>query len=715
MAIYHIDIKAHSRSLNVHAIALSSYRSGEKLLCDADGKIRNCRRGNKSAVEFTALLNNRDLSRERLWNKAESMERRKDAVVAREIELGLPCELSLQEHKELSLTMGQKIAERYNCAVDLAVHAPDLEGDTRNWHVHLLFTSRSWSEKDERSREFSSKKYRDLNKANAKEEVLFWRELWEEMVNEAYEKRGLEERVSSQSCEAQGKLKKYEHFDFKKYQFLRRSGELNDAKKASRLGIEIERDELEIEDLMEIKADLLREREKVLNNQLKKEMNYVGLGEENGQIGTGEPDHTKSEFGYPQDAGGLSAYVDDFDSKPVSGTGNDKSRRGTEHSAGSQRLQSGIIGDYDKSSERLEAGSRSRENERTGSSSNSPWSRITDTAKKLWDFLFKGNLLRKLALFREKRNVVNLKETIPNNELEESIKHSLIDFSEIRKTKTQEFIESQDVTEYKADVLRANLSFFRDHIGDDHKIEQYEKIRLELRGKIFKGQDFTLEYSLLKLFDLEAKEQQRKPKTKPTWKDKWSARELREIESEIRRIERDFRNEFFPFKRAEIKSDLKTIVIAREVKRNLFGSIKSTRNVIIDFNKHYALGNLEKAASLSSIEEVKKLSDGSGFIQRDNDTRYLQKDYKAKSGWKVFEIAISSNHSLEGVLKSECQSFELDPFLIKRLSETKQKHQGVIDRWIEDIKANGLYSWRPKKSIDLNLGQNINQGRGFKI
>ena len=684
MAIYHIDIKAHSRSLNVHAIALSSYRSGEKLLCDADGKIRNCRRGNKSAVEFTALLNNRDLSRERLWNKAEAMERRKDAVVAREIELGLPCELSLQEHKELSLTMGQKIAGRYNCAVDLAVHAPDLEGDTRNWHVHLLFTSRSWAEKDEKSRELSSKKYRDLNKANAKEEVLFWRELWEEMVNEAYEKRGLEKRVSSQSCEAQGKLRKYEHFDFKKYQFLRRSGELDDAKKASRLGIEIERDELEIEDLMEIKAELLKEREKALNNQLKKEMNYVGLGKKNGQAGTGEPDFTKAELRHSKSIKETGAGTGSF-----------------ENSQRSTRAFFTIGGDNDQGFRGVEASAGSTGNEQTIGLGGKAWKGIKQTAKKLWDFMFKGDVLKTLLLCKEKKKYKKAK--------------GLIDLSGIQKTKTQEFIESLNIRDYKADEIRANLNFFREHIGDKHKLEQYEKIRLELREKIFKRQDFTLEYSLLKLFDLEAIEQQRKPKKKPSWKDKWSAREVREIEADIRRIERDFRNEFFQFKRASVQSDLKTIVIAREVTRNLFGSIKSTRNVIIDFNKHYALNNFEESASLSSIEDVKSLSDSGGFIHFDNNTRYLQKSSKAKSGWKVFEIEVSSGQSLEEVLKRECKDFEVDGNLVKRLNETKQKHKEVIDGLIEDIKVNGLYSWRPKQSIDLNLGQDINQGRGFRI
>ena len=280
MAVFHMDIKAHSRSLNVHAIALSSYRSGERLHCDADGRIRNCRSGIKSAVEFTALVNNRDLSRERLWNKVEEMERRKDAVVAREMELGLPCELNIEQQKELALSMAEKIAERYNCAVDLALHAPDSEGDQRNWHVHLLFSPRPWTDTDKRNKEFSTKKYRDLNKANAKQEVLYWRQLWEEKFNQALEQAGEEERVSSLSCEARGEIKKYEHFDFNKYQLLRRSGELEDAKRASRLALEISRDELELEDLIDIKNELIKEKEQLIkkkeNTNVRKELSIGG-------------------------------------------------------------------------------------------------------------------------------------------------------------------------------------------------------------------------------------------------------------------------------------------------------------------------------------------------------------------------------------------------------------------------------------------------------
>ena len=109
--------------------------------------------------------------------------------------------------------------------------------------------------------EFSSRKYRDLNKANASQEILFWRELWERLLNERYERKGLKERVSCLSCEEQGNLKEYEHIDYKKYQALRSYGELEGVKKVSRINQELKRTDLRIEDLMEVRKELLKEQE----------------------------------------------------------------------------------------------------------------------------------------------------------------------------------------------------------------------------------------------------------------------------------------------------------------------------------------------------------------------------------------------------------------------------------------------------------------------
>ena len=43
---------------------------------------------------------------------------------------------------ELAVRFACGLASKYRCAVDVALHAPDREGDHRNWHAHLLATTR---------------------------------------------------------------------------------------------------------------------------------------------------------------------------------------------------------------------------------------------------------------------------------------------------------------------------------------------------------------------------------------------------------------------------------------------------------------------------------------------------------------------------------------------------------------------------------------------
>ena len=80
--------------------------------------------------------------RERLWNAAEAAERRKDAVVAQEWELALPAELNRAGRLELVEAFASALVERYGVATDVAIHAPHREGDQRNWHAHVLTTTR---------------------------------------------------------------------------------------------------------------------------------------------------------------------------------------------------------------------------------------------------------------------------------------------------------------------------------------------------------------------------------------------------------------------------------------------------------------------------------------------------------------------------------------------------------------------------------------------
>ena len=80
--------------------------------------------------------------RERLWNAAEAAERRRDSVVAQEWELALPAELDRAGRLELAEAFTSALVERYGVATDVAIHTPRREGDQRNWHAHVLTTTR---------------------------------------------------------------------------------------------------------------------------------------------------------------------------------------------------------------------------------------------------------------------------------------------------------------------------------------------------------------------------------------------------------------------------------------------------------------------------------------------------------------------------------------------------------------------------------------------
>src|SRR3546814_10139863 len=80
--------------------------------------------------------------RSALWNAAGAAEKRKDAKVAREYELGLPAELDAGQRRDLVRAFAVDIRDRYGVAVDAAIHAPHDYGDDRNHHAHVMTTTR---------------------------------------------------------------------------------------------------------------------------------------------------------------------------------------------------------------------------------------------------------------------------------------------------------------------------------------------------------------------------------------------------------------------------------------------------------------------------------------------------------------------------------------------------------------------------------------------
>lgn len=103
----------------------------------------------KSGIRFTSLYAPENtspdlLNRQNLWNKVEQVERRKDALLAREFEIAFPQELNQEQRKKMLNELCSDLVKKYGVVVDAAIHAPHTDGrsDARNYHAHIMFTTR---------------------------------------------------------------------------------------------------------------------------------------------------------------------------------------------------------------------------------------------------------------------------------------------------------------------------------------------------------------------------------------------------------------------------------------------------------------------------------------------------------------------------------------------------------------------------------------------
>ncbi len=215
MAQYRLSVYVAKRGDGRAATAMAAYRAAEKIHDQRTGLTIDYSR--KQGVLFSEIIapdNAPDWARDRqqLWNRSEAKEKRQDAHVAREIQLSLPCELNDAQRQELTTEFSRFIAERYNVAVDTAIHAPNREGDERNFHAHLLICGRPFDETKEQGlgnkiREFDAI---SCQKAKTENHVELWRAKWEQQMNDALERAevrtedGAIVKVDHRSYERQG-------------------------------------------------------------------------------------------------------------------------------------------------------------------------------------------------------------------------------------------------------------------------------------------------------------------------------------------------------------------------------------------------------------------------------------------------------------------------------------------------------------------------------
>ena len=194
MAIYHVTAKIVSRKKGQSVVACACYRAAEELYDERLGqKWDYTRKRGVAHCEILAPPQALGWMRDRgaLWNAVERAELRKDAQLAREIEIGLPVELTQERQIELLRDFVKRTFVEKGMVADAALHRDNPE----NPHAHVLLTLRQLTP------EGFGWKRRDWN---AKENLLQWRAQWAQVANEHLARAGLDIRIDHRTLEAQG-------------------------------------------------------------------------------------------------------------------------------------------------------------------------------------------------------------------------------------------------------------------------------------------------------------------------------------------------------------------------------------------------------------------------------------------------------------------------------------------------------------------------------
>ena len=201
MAIYHLSVKPISRSAGRSATASAAYRFGVEIFCKRSGDVHDYTR--RSGVESTEITLPRGApswanNRSELWNTVEQHETRKNSTVAREFEVSLAEGLNREQRRELVREFATELVTRHGIAVDSAIHTPGREGDDRNYHAHILTSTRRLGP------DGFTEKVRELDsQIVGPKEVERWRERWADLTNKALERAGQSDRVDHRSLVAQ--------------------------------------------------------------------------------------------------------------------------------------------------------------------------------------------------------------------------------------------------------------------------------------------------------------------------------------------------------------------------------------------------------------------------------------------------------------------------------------------------------------------------------
>jgi hypothetical protein len=215
MAIFHFSAQQISRGAGRSAVAAAAYRACEKLTDARTGLVHDFRRKRGRDLAAVVLPGGGTMGRNELWDAVERKHKRGDAIIAREVEIGLPHELTKSERDELIKEYCQELADTYKVAVDFAVHIPThaahekhapnhFEHDPRNFHAHISMSACYVSADGEMGKKCVEMDPIHCKRAKIENAVETQRKRWQEICNRALEKAGHAARIDHRSHASRG-------------------------------------------------------------------------------------------------------------------------------------------------------------------------------------------------------------------------------------------------------------------------------------------------------------------------------------------------------------------------------------------------------------------------------------------------------------------------------------------------------------------------------
>ena len=224
MAIYHLSVKAISRKAGRSATGAAAYRAGESIHDERTGLEFDYT--HKAGVLYSELIlpQGGRADRAEFWNTLELHHKRQDAILAREVEMALPAELSPEQRQQLAVDFARELADRYGVAADLALHAPrpisdaelernphqhyeiDLEMGRHNgnWHAHILLSACYVSPQGELGKKAVELDPIHCQRHHIENLAEREREHWAEQANFALEQAGYETQLDPRSHAERG-------------------------------------------------------------------------------------------------------------------------------------------------------------------------------------------------------------------------------------------------------------------------------------------------------------------------------------------------------------------------------------------------------------------------------------------------------------------------------------------------------------------------------